>query len=125
MDKIQLKSIIDHYASLDPNDDFEVKKCWGKMTDILSTDISSTINFIKVECTDEDFYWLGAIFENLSEITQSKELIDTLRDRLSKVKSESFNQNNFSSEFMRKYVNYKEYVKYLESEIDYAEGRIR
>lgn len=95
------------------------------MTDILSDDISSTINYFKNECTDEEFYWLGAIFEDLSEITQSKELIDTLQERLSKVKPESFCQKNFSSEFMQKFVNYEEYVRYLKAEIAYAKGELK
>lgn len=56
---------------------------------------------------------------------QSKELISAWRSRLAKVTPENYNQQNFKSEHMRKYIDFNEYVKDIAMEIDYAEGRIK
>ena len=81
----QLREVITRCAALDPNDDFGMEKCWEEMTAILSEDIIATLHYFENECTDEEFYWLGAVFEDVAEKAQSKELIQVLRNRLAKV----------------------------------------
>lgn len=119
-----LREIFSRYVSLDPNDDFAIEKCWKEMTNILSEDISATLHFFESECTDEEFYWLGSIFEDIAENTKSKELIQVLRKRLAKVTPEKYRQQDFKTEHMRKWVDYNEYVRSIAEEINYAEGRI-
>lgn len=119
-----LKRIIYHSKSLDPNDDFEQEKCWKEMTDILSNDVPSAIHFLENECTEEEFYWLSPVFEDVAEKTQSKEFIQALRDRLAKTNPETYCQQHFESEFMRKWIDYPEYIRSIEQEINYAEGKI-
>ncbi len=120
----QLREVITRCAALDPNDDFGMEKCWEEMTVILSGDISATIHFFESVCTDEEFYWLGSVFEDVAEKTQSKELIQVLRNRLAKVTPETYCQQNFKTEHMQKWVDYAEYVRCIDSDIAYAEGRI-
>lgn len=119
-----LRKIFARYVTLDPNDDFGIEKCWNEMTDILSADISATISFFDRDCTDEEFYWLGSIFEDIAEKTQSKEFIQTLRNRLARVKPENYCQQNFTTELMKKWIDYTEYVRSGNMEIEYAEKRI-
>ena len=120
----QLREVIARNITLDPNDDCGIEKCWEEMTAILSEDILATLHFFESECTDEEFFWLGAVFEDIAEKTQSKELIQVLRSRLEKVTSENYNQQNFKSEHMRKWVDYTEYVRSIGVDIDFAEGKI-
>ncbi|MGN1456382.1 MAG: hypothetical protein ACI4XP_00355 [Acutalibacteraceae bacterium] len=120
----QLREVITRCASLDPNDDFGMEKCWEEMTIILSDDISATIHFFESVCTDEELYWLGSVFEDVAEKTQSKELIQVLRNRLAKVTPETYCQQNFKTEHMQKWVDYAEYVRCIDSDIAYAEDRI-
>ena len=120
-----LREIFSRYVSLDPNDDFGIEKCWEELTVILSDDISATIHYFESECTEEEFYWLGSIFEDIAENTQSKELIQVLRKRLAKVIPETYCQQNFKTEHMRNWVDYTEYVRSVNMNIDYAEGRIK
>ena len=80
----QLRRVITRCISLDPNDDFGMEKCWEEMTDILSANIHDTILFINNDCTDEELYWLGSVFEDVAEKTQSNDFIKTLRDRLAR-----------------------------------------
>lgn len=120
----QLREVITRCAALDPNDDFGMEKCWEEMTIILSDDISATIHFFESVCTDEELYWLGSVFEDVAEKTQSKELIQVLRNRLAKVTPETYCQQNFKTEHMQKWVDYAEYVRCIGSDIAYAEDRI-
>lgn len=124
MNTEQLRAIIDRWVSLHPEDDFGTEKCWKEMTEILSNDISATIDYFERQCTDEEFFWLSAIFEDVSEKTQSVELIKVLRERLARVKPETYHQQDFRSEHMKKWVDYSEYVRSIEKEIDYAENRL-
>ena len=120
----QLRGVIARNMALDPNDDFGTEKCWEEMTAILSEDIVATLHYFENECTDEEFYWLGAVFEDVAEKTQSKELIQVLRNRLTKVTPETYCQQNLKNEHMRKWVDYTEYVRGLSVDIDFAEGKI-
>ncbi len=120
----QLREVIARNMALDPNDDFGTEKCWEEMTAILSENITATLHYFESECTDEEFYWLGAVFEDVAEKTQSKELIQVLRNRLAKVTPETYCQHNLKNEHMRKWVDYTEYARSLGVDIDFAEGRI-
>lgn len=120
----QLRGVIERNMALDPNDDFGTEKCWEEMTAILSEDIVATLHYFENECTDEEFYWLGAVFEDVAEKTQSKELIQVLRNRLTKVTPETYCQQNLKNEHMRKWVDYTEYVRGLSVDTDFAEGKI-
>ena len=124
MNITRLREVISRLVSLDPNDDFGIEKCWNEMTEILTEDISATINFFQNDCTDEEFYWLGSVFEDIAEKTQCKELIQVLRIRLSKVTCETYCQQNFKTEHMKKGVDYTEYIRSVGMDIDYADGRI-
>ena len=94
------------------------------MTEILIEDISATISFFQYDCTDEEFYWLGSVFEDIAEKTQCKELIQILRNRLEKVTRETYCQQNFKTEHMQKWVDYDTYIEHVSSDIDFAQGAI-
>ena len=95
-----------------------------KAVKIFTADIGATIEYIRNECTDEEFYWLSEIFERIAEKSQSMEFIDTLRERLSKVVRDEYNQKAFKSEYMRTYVDYDKYIRELKEEIAFADGQI-
>ena len=120
----KLRESILELLSLHPNDDYGTEKCWKEETEILSEDISETIDFFKNQCTDEEFFWLSSVFSDVSEIVQSKQFVETLRSRLARVNRETYNQNSFESEHIRKCVDYDEYVRSVSMEIDYAEGAL-
>lgn len=124
MDIQKLREVIARNMALDPNDDFGQEKCWNEMTDILSADINATMDYFHTACTDEEFYWLGSIFEDVAEQTQSKEFVQVLRERLAKVLPETYQQQNFKSEHMQKWVDYAEYVRGLTNDIEFAEAKI-
>ena len=105
-------------------DHYWIEDDWKAAIEIFTKDCAKTMKFFQNDCTDEEFYWLSEIFEEIAEKTQSKELISTWRSRLASVSSENYCQQNFTSKEMRQYVDYSEYVRSIKQEIDYAEGRI-
>ena len=120
----KLREVIAQYISLDANDDFATEKCWKEMTAMLSEDIADAINFFESECTIEEFYWLSSIFEDIIAETQSTVLISIWRSKLSDISPENFKQEKFKSELMQSSVTYDDYIKSIEQEIDFAEGKI-
>ncbi len=105
--------------------DYGIQLCIDKEVAILSGNISQTIYFFEAECTDEELYWLSEVFDEVIEKTQSKALIQALRLRLARVTRDGYNQNNFKSEHMRKWVDYDEYVRSIGMDIDYAEEYLK
>ena len=101
-----------------------IEQCWQNYIEIITADIEKGIAYFLHECTDEEFYWLSEAFEEISEKAQSKDLIAAWRSRLATVTLENYNQQSFRAEFMRKWVDYNDYVNSIEEEINYAEGRI-
>lgn len=101
-----------------------LEQCWKKETAILTADVSKSIDYFLHECTDEEFFWLAEVFEWVAKQTQSMEFVDALRIRLKQVTPESYHQQDFESDFMRKYVDYNEYVSSIAEEIDYADGQL-
>ena len=113
-----------HCRVVDSEDNQWVEDYWKATIELFTKDVAATIMFLQNDCDDEELYFLSEIFEEIVEQTQSKELVSVLRSRLAKVTPENYNQQNFKSEHMRKWVDYNEYVKSIEEEINYAEGRI-
>lgn len=113
-----------HFRVVESEENYWVEDYWKATIKLFTTDVNATIMFLQNDCDDEELYFLSEIFEEIVEQTQSKELVSVLRSRLAKVTPENYNQQNFKSEHMRKWVDYNEYVKSIEEEINYAEGRI-
>ncbi len=124
MDINRIITVISKRSSLHPNDDYETEKCWKEETQILSEDISGTLDFFETVCTDEEFFWLSEVFSDVSEILQSRKFVQALRTRLERVTRETYDQKSFKSEHMQKWVDYDEYVRSVGMEIDYAEGAL-
>ncbi len=125
MNVSKLRTELAHRLSLDVNDDYGIEESWKNLTSILSDNIVDTINFFSKECTDEELFWLSEVFSDISEIVQNKEFVQVLRSRLSQVTRESYDQNSFKSEHMKKWIDYDEYVRSVNLDIDYAEGALR
>ena len=125
MNVSKLRTELEHRLSLDVNDDYGIEESWKNLTSILSDNIVDTINFFSKECTDEEFFWLSEVFSDISEVVQNKEFVQVLRSRLSQVTRESYDQNSFKSEHMKKWIDYDEYVRSVNLDIDYAEGALR
>ena len=112
------------FRIVESEDNYWVEDYWKAAIEMYVKDLSATIMFFQNDCDDEELYFLSEIFEEIVEQTQSKELVSALRSRLAKVTPENYDQQGFKSEHMRKWVDYNEYVRSVEDEINYAENKI-
>ena len=117
----QLRNALARRITLHANDDIGTQACWDEMIDILSENITSTLNFFNTECADEEFYWISEIFEDIAERTQSKELIDVLYSRLATISPENHNQKFFQTE----HIDYEQFISQISVNIDYAKSIIQ
>lgn len=55
-----------------------LKICWENETAVLTENMAETIAFFDGECTYDEFLWLGEVFDDVAERTQSKEFMECL-----------------------------------------------
>lgn len=60
---------------------------WEAEIKQFTVDIGESISFIEEECTDEEFYYLGEIFDDIIDKTRSVEFLDCLRERVKRVEN--------------------------------------
>lgn len=65
-----------------------INECRKKEVEILSEDVMSTIEFLKKECTADEYIWISEIIDDLATKTQSRELIDVYKNLMSKFPEE-------------------------------------
>ena len=81
----ELKAVVAERISTDDEWYYGIEQCWNKEIEILTRDISQTINFIENECDDDTFCWIGEVFDEVADRTQSKEFVDAIKRRAAKV----------------------------------------
>lgn len=119
-----LRTELSHRLSLHINDDFGLEESWKNLTNILSENINETIAFFKNVCTDEEFFWLSEVFSDVAEKTHSNDFVLTLKQRLAQITRDNYAQNNFKNEQIKTFIDYDEYIKSVQLEIDYAESAL-
>ena len=70
------KECIDKRIKTDDEDAFGVEECWKELTDILTEDIASTIQYMLTDCTADEFSWISEVFDDVAEKTRSREFLD-------------------------------------------------
>lgn len=58
---------------------------WEKEIEFLSRDMAATVKFIENDFDDETFYWIGEVFDDVAERTQSKDFLVAITKRAEKV----------------------------------------
>jgi len=82
---VEIKKILSKKLKLHLEDYIGIQEIWDKETEILCRDMAETINFIENECDDKTFCWIGEVFEDVADRTQSKEFIAAIKKRAEKV----------------------------------------
>jgi hypothetical protein len=78
MDVTKLKSIIKERENTNDEYDYGIEQCHKKMLDIITQDAEGTVDFLRNECTANEFSWLSEIFDEIAVATNSHEIIDAL-----------------------------------------------
>ena len=54
---------------------------WNAEIKQFTLDVDASIQFIREECSDEELWWLGEIFDDLMEATRSVKFLNSIRER--------------------------------------------
>ena len=84
MDINSFRKVIKQREETDDEWDYGIEQCWKKEIEILSEDIPSTIDFLKNECTDEEYSWISEVIDDVVDQNPSKELVEcykSLKDK--------------------------------------------
>jgi len=84
MNKKRFKEIISKLDSLELNDDLVHAKCWRDEVAVLTEDVNGTIDYLKNECTEDEYSWISEIIEDLIAITKSRELLESYKGLMQK-----------------------------------------
>lgn len=106
IDVVKFREVIRERSEMSDEWSFGVEQCWKKEIEILSQDIPSTIEYLKKECTADEYTWISEIIDDLAESTQSKELIEVYKNLMIKYPDE-YKKHNISSS-----------IKFAESALD-------
>ena len=96
MDVVKFREVIRERSEMSDEWSFGIEHCWKIEIEILSQDIPSTIEYLKNECTADEYSWISEIINDLIESTQSKELIEVYKNLMIKYPDE-YKKYNISS----------------------------
>lgn len=90
----ELKKIIEKRKKLDPNDDFHTEEYWQGETKIMLRNMDETIRFIQNDCSDDLFYWLSEVFDDVTRQSQDRRFLEAIRQRNKQVKNPEQQKQN-------------------------------
>ena len=128
MNIVLLRKTVAEAIALHPEDDYGFERCCKIMTEILTENMTETVDHLKNQCTDEEFFWIASVFDDVAEKTQSKDFVDAIRYRLAQVTRENYVTLNYPSRYsdVKDFaVSYDDYVKSVTVDLEYAEGAIK
>ncbi len=75
-----------------PNANYYEVPWWEAEIKQFTANIQESIRFIEDECTDEELYWLGEVFEDIADRTRSAAFVDCLKKRVQGVENPEWKQ---------------------------------
>lgn len=96
MDINSFRKIIKQREKTDDEWDYGVEQCWEKEIELLTEDVTSTVEFLETECTAEEYSWISEVLESVIDIIPCKELLDCYKSLASKYPDE-YEKYNISS----------------------------
>lgn len=74
-----------YYRMTENPDHYFTDALWEEEVNFACTVLPKTIRFLRVECTDQELWCLGEVFDDIMEKTNSAEFLRVLRERAGKV----------------------------------------
>ena len=88
MNTKEFRKVILQRKQCDNEWDYGIEQCCKKELEILAEDIPSTIEFLRTECTADEYSWISEIIDDLADCTRSQELIECYKSLMSKFPEE-------------------------------------
>lgn len=74
-----------------------IDSCWEKEIEILSEDIPSSIEFIRNECTADEFSWISEVIDDVVSRTKSVEFLHCYKEAMDRFPEECRRYNILQS----------------------------
>jgi hypothetical protein len=75
----EFSTLILRRKSIEGDIDYENDQIIQDVIQLMTRDITATINFLDNDCTEEQFVWFSEIFDEVAEKSKSSEFIAALR----------------------------------------------
>ena len=92
-DKYALFHQVIHERMTNPDANYYADPWWDAEVKQFTVNIQESIEFIQNECTDEELYWLGEVFDDIMDKSRSSVLLDNLQQRVQSVKNPEWKQS--------------------------------
>ncbi len=89
MDVQKFREVLKELNETEIEYDYGIEMCWKEEVEILSEDIPSTVEYLKNECTADEFVWISEIIDDLAEKTRSRELVECYKNLMNKYSEET------------------------------------
>lgn len=89
MDVQKFKEVIRRRKETHDEYDYGVEMCNKEEIKVLTEDIPSTIEYLKNDCTADEFVWISEIIDDLAEKTRNRELMECYKSLMGKFPEES------------------------------------
>lgn len=76
-----------HYELTESQDNYYYVTLWEEEVKLFCKDLDASMEFIRTEATDEEMYMLTEVFDDILIATQSREVLNCLRERAERVVS--------------------------------------
>lgn len=93
MDIAKFKEIIKQREETHSEWAYGIDQCWKKEIEILTEDIPSTIDYLKNECTADEYSWISEVIDDVIEQVPSKELLQCYKELMAKFPEECLKYN--------------------------------
>ena len=84
----EFRKTIQERAECHPEWTYGIDQCWEREIAFLTEDIPSTIEFLKNECTADEYSWISEVLDDIIEETSSKELLECYKALMTKFPDE-------------------------------------
>ncbi len=82
----ELRKLLDTRMHGNP-DSYYYVTLWEDEVKIICANMEESIRFIREDCTDEELYWLGEIYNDIMDKTRHKAFLQALRERAQRVEN--------------------------------------
>ena len=89
MDVQKIREVIRRRNETHDEYDYGVEMCNKEEIQVLAEDIPSTIEYLKNDCTADEFVWISEIIDDLAEKTRNRELMECYKSLMGKFPEES------------------------------------
>lgn len=89
----KFREVINKRAATSDEYEFGVEQCWKEEIALLMEDIASSIEFLKNDCTADEFSWISEVLDDIAERTGSEEFVECYKSLMLKFPEECIKYN--------------------------------